>query len=90
MSSSMLLEPPVEGGSEVDPIEERTALEAAIAGSIAEIDSLAANVTGVGADLLEFQSAMLSDETLRAPAPTRSSPRRRRSSQVLQWRSRAF
>ena len=51
-----------------DPIEERTALEAAIAGSIAEIDSLAANVTGVGADLLEFQSAMLSDETLRAPA----------------------
>ncbi len=50
------------------PPEERTALQAAIAKSIAEIGQLATTTDGPGADMLEFQSAMLEDQELRAPA----------------------
>ena len=50
------------------PSHERDALDAAIAEAIVEIDALAAKSKGAGADVLEFQSAMLADETLRAPA----------------------
>jgi phosphoenolpyruvate-protein phosphotransferase (PTS system enzyme I) len=50
------------------PPRERVALEAAIAQAIAELDALAAKSKGAGADVLEFQAAMLGDDTLRAPA----------------------
>jgi len=50
------------------PQEERAALEAAIAGAIVEIDKLAARNGGVGEEMLEFQSAILADDSLSEPA----------------------
>lgn len=48
--------------------EERKALEDAVAKAIGEIDALVASASGPAADMLEFQSAMLADESLRDPA----------------------
>lgn len=50
------------------PQEERAALEAAIAGAIVEIDKLASRNGGLGKEMLEFQSALLADDTLSEPA----------------------
>ncbi len=50
------------------PAQERAALETAIAEAISQINALAAKSKGAGADVLEFQSAMLADPALRAPA----------------------
>ena len=60
----------IEGGdrSAGSPQEEMAALEAAITNAIAEIDELAARTNGAGAEILEFQSAMLADDTLSEPA----------------------
>jgi phosphoenolpyruvate-protein phosphotransferase (PTS system enzyme I) len=51
-----------------DPANERQALEAAIAAAINDIDDLTLKVDATAGQLLEFQSAMLADETLREPA----------------------
>ncbi len=55
------------------PAQERAALDRAILEAIAEIDALAAKSKGAGADVLEFQSAVLADGALRAPALERIS-----------------
>ena len=46
-------------------------LDAAIAGSIAQIRGIAAKMNGAAADILEFQIAMLEDDALVAPARAR-------------------
>ena len=51
-----------------DPAHESAALLAAIGGAMAEIDALSTKIKGTGADMLEFQSAMLADDALHAPA----------------------
>lgn len=53
-----------------DPAQEREALEAALAQSIAELGDLMGRVEGEAADILGFQVAMLEDEALAAPAMT--------------------
>lgn len=50
------------------PAEEQAALEAAIAAALTELAALAAQAGGEGAEILEFQTAMLEDEALREPA----------------------
>ncbi len=54
-----------------DPAREREALLSAIAESIEAIRALADRAGGDAADILEFQVAMLEDETLAAPAIAR-------------------
>jgi len=51
-----------------EPAREQDDLRAAIAAAIAEITDLADKIGGEGADVLEFQVAMLEDEELFAPA----------------------
>lgn len=51
-----------------DSARERSDLEAAIAGAIGTIRTLAARERGDAADILEFQAAMLEDDALREPA----------------------
>ena len=51
-----------------DPEQEREALDVALSASICEIETLAAAVWGDGRNILEFQSVMLADDTLRQPA----------------------
>ena len=51
-----------------DPAHETVALVTSIEASIADIEALSLKVGGAGADMLEFQTAMLGDATLRAPA----------------------
>ncbi len=46
------------------PAEERTALDAAIVQAKREVDALAAKADDLGAEILEFQSALLEDEDL--------------------------
>jgi len=47
---------------------ERDALEAAIAGAIAELAALAEKIGGDAADMIAFQIAMLEDDALKTPA----------------------
>jgi phosphotransferase system enzyme I (PtsI) len=56
-----------------DPRKECEDLRAAVAAAIAEICELAGKVGGDGADILEFQIAMLEDDVLIAPALDRIS-----------------
>lgn len=51
-----------------DPQREREALQEAVVASIGQIERLTAESNGEEAAILEFQSAMLSDDELIAPA----------------------
>ena len=50
------------------PADEAAAIEAAIAAALADLAALSAEAGGDGADILEFQIAMLEDDALREPA----------------------
>lgn len=54
-----------------DPARERADLEAAIAGAVNAVRTLAEATGGDAAEILEFQAAMLEDEALTAPALSR-------------------
>ncbi len=50
------------------PVEERTALQAALATAAADLATLAAEASGDAADILEFQIALIEDDALSGPA----------------------
>ncbi len=54
-----------------DPLEEESALRAALAAAAAQLVGLRTQVNGTGADILGFQLALLEDDALREPALTR-------------------
>ena len=55
-----------------DPLEEESALRAALAAAAAQLVGLRTHVNGAGADMLGFQLALLEDDALREPALTRT------------------
>src|SRR5882672_184214 len=54
-----------------DPLEEESALRAALAAAAAQLVDLRTQVNGTGADILGFQLALLEDDALSEPALTR-------------------
>ena len=75
------------------PAQEREALERAIAAAAAELESLMAELPDDGAEILEFQVALLEDEDLLAPifeAIDRGTPSHRAWPEVLDREIRAY